>query len=142
MQAVKEVETAQEDHKALLALLRTDPNDGDAIFNASLKVAGSFGYVIGDILDHASHESGPRRKEWHKIVKALKTLADDAACAARNKNMPSGSLGSMGVGLGEEYARILSDIRDLGGSRALARCLYSFEPTHEPLHPKPLICRR
>lgn len=116
MQVIKEVETAQEDHKALLALLQTDPNEGDAVFNASLRVAGSFGYVIGEILDHASHESGPRRKEWHKIVKALKTLADDAAFAARNRNTPSSSLGFMRVGLDEKYSRILSDIRDLQGS--------------------------
>ncbi len=106
MRFINDLAATQRRHKLLLA---TDPKDRELVTKAHSEFFYTISHLISDIRRHAKTESGPRRKEWHKIIESLVELSDDASFATRND--PA----FRPTGIDERYAELSERIRELEG---------------------------
>jgi hypothetical protein len=105
MNFIKDLEGIQEEHARLFSLgANTDPKfSSNCLFLVSRLRA-----LSDDIREHAAHGSGPRRREWHVIMRKILSIADDVSHIRRNS--PSAI---MVTGL-REYADVRAMIQDMG----------------------------
>jgi|ERR1035441_1084758 hypothetical protein len=105
MSCIHDLESIQKTHSALFS----NNAAADPRFSADCRfLVSRLRYLASDIREHAAKGSGPRRKEWHAIMRKVLAIADDVSHIQK-----SGPTAVMALGL-KEYGDIMAMIQDMG----------------------------